>query len=98
MLIAPLIREPGRVVSTGRALVPTQPNFNDLFFFDGVPVERCGAAGVLVVPIIPLGSSSIMDLMYESWRNPDTRQSSRGSYNAKRSMALHSRFLAPKVS
>jgi hypothetical protein len=31
MLIAPLSREPGRVVSTGRALVPTQPNFNDLF-------------------------------------------------------------------
>jgi hypothetical protein len=36
MLIAPLIREPGRVVSTGRALVPTQPNFNDLFNFDGM--------------------------------------------------------------
>jgi hypothetical protein len=33
MLIAPLIREPGRVVSTGRALVPTQPNSYDLFFF-----------------------------------------------------------------
>jgi hypothetical protein len=32
MLIAPLIREPGRVVSTGRALVPMQPNFYDLFF------------------------------------------------------------------
>jgi hypothetical protein len=34
MLIAPLIREPGRVVSTGRALVPTQPNFNDLFILN----------------------------------------------------------------
>jgi hypothetical protein len=29
--IAPLIREPGKVVSMGRALVPKQPNFNDRF-------------------------------------------------------------------
>jgi hypothetical protein len=27
MLVAPLIREPSRVVSKGRVLVPTQPNF-----------------------------------------------------------------------
>jgi hypothetical protein len=32
MLIAPLIREPGRVVSKGRVLVPTPPNFNDQLF------------------------------------------------------------------
>jgi hypothetical protein len=37
---APLIREPGRVVSTGRALVPTQPNFNELFIFDFETLRR----------------------------------------------------------
>jgi hypothetical protein len=49
MLIAPLIREPGRVVSTGRALVPTQPtvicNFIDLFIL--ATITRPVAIGIV---------------------------------------------------
>jgi hypothetical protein len=37
MFIASLIREPGRVVSMGRVLVPTLPSFNDLFIYDLKP-------------------------------------------------------------
>jgi hypothetical protein len=34
IFIAQLIREPGRVVNTGRVLEPTLPNFSDLFILD----------------------------------------------------------------
>jgi hypothetical protein len=43
MLITPLIREPGMVVSTGRALVPPQANFNDLFIF---PIFKADCFGL----------------------------------------------------
>jgi hypothetical protein len=70
MLIAPLIRQPGRVVSTGRALVPTQPNFNDLFIFFATDyfivekrvVEQSVGQNTLEISMSAMTSKNLMSL------------------------------------